>query len=82
MWEVECLSHAPPSRRQVDLAAGVRVRISPEGALLFKLLRRELDKLLVRLKRVPQGRDDDGTRVKTAHEQAVIHAVRTLMSRS
>ena len=48
-------SHAGHAARQVDLAAGVRVRVSPEGALLLKLLRRELDKLLVRMGGAPAG---------------------------
>ena len=38
---------------RVELGGGVRVRASPQTTLLFKLLRRELDDLLVRKARAP-----------------------------
>ena len=62
---------------QVDLAAGVRVRVSPEGALLFKLLRRELDKLLVRMGGVPA----EAGSTQAAAARGVVDAVRALLRR-
>ena len=63
----------------MDLAAGVRVRISPEGALLLKLLRREIDKLLMRMGRThAPGKEASG---HAAAARAVIDAVRALLGR-
>ena len=61
---------------QVDLAAGVRVRVSPEGALLLKLLRRELDKLLVGM-----GQRQPGNDAQVEAARGVVDAVHALLRR-
>ena len=58
-----------------DLAAGARVRVSPEAALLLKLLRRELDACLMR--RAADGEAEAD--VRASH--AVVDAVRALLAR-
>lgn len=61
---------------RVELGGGVRVRASPQTTLLFKLLRRELDDLLVRKARAPgtwPERDPAGV--------AVVETVRAVIGR-
>lgn len=60
---------------QVDLAAGVRVRISPQEVLLFKLLRRELDDLVMDLSSRTQA---DAASHET-RQQLVVGLLRHLM---
>jgi hypothetical protein len=58
---------------RVDLAAGVRVRISPEATLLLKLLRRELDQLVLNAAAARGVAADAGA--------AIVKAIRALLAR-
>jgi len=59
---------------RLDLAGGLRVRVSPQTALLFKLLRRELDGLLARKAKNPEAWPERGPA-----GVAVLETVRTLI---
>ncbi len=59
---------------RVDLAGGVRMRVSPHTCLLFKLLRRELDALLAR-----KAHDPDAWPEHTPAGRAVVETVRSVV---
>jgi hypothetical protein len=61
---------------RVDLAGGLRVRISPTATLLFKVLRRELDALLVKKARAP-----DSWPERSPAGKAVVETVRAVIGR-
>ena len=61
---------------RVDLACGVRVRVSPQTCLLFKLLRKELDGLLLRKAREPDAWPERGPAGR-----AVLETIRTIIGK-
>ena len=61
---------------RVDLAGGLRVRVSPTATLLFKVLRRELDALLAKKAKAP-----DSWPERSPAGKAVVETVRAVISK-